>query len=170
MVLLVIKTFLEDNIKKEENSPQIITDIVLRDGKLDMNAKVPTIPSDILITSKRPDVVICDRSKKTVDILELTVPFERNIENARERKCHKYSSVISALEDNGYACNFESVEVGSRGVVAHGTAAILSKLTGARRKSVREVLKVLSMTALKASHLIFLQKDNPNFVFDFILN
>ena len=51
---------------------------------LDLNGS--TIPPDILVTLSRPDLVIINRSLKTVYLLELTCSFERNIVAAHQRK------------------------------------------------------------------------------------
>ena len=40
-----------------------------------------TIPPDILCTSSRPDIVIIDRSRKIIELLELSCSFEKNFEN-----------------------------------------------------------------------------------------
>ena len=51
---------------------------------LDLNGS--TIPPDILVALSRPDLVIINRSIKSVYILELTCSFERNILAANIRK------------------------------------------------------------------------------------
>jgi hypothetical protein len=63
---------------------------------LDKNVKgISTIPTDIVITNQRPDLVCIDRCNKCIYILELTVPFETNFENAHQYKCQRYSSLIT---------------------------------------------------------------------------
>ena len=166
MVLLQINNFLQEHVKEAE----VKSDLVIHENKFNLAAKVQTLPDDILNSNLRPDIVLTDRVKKIVNIIELTVPFESNIEGARDRKSRKYASVIADFELCGYMCNFYSVEVGSRGVVAHGTAATISHVSGASRKAVRDLLKTLSMTVIRCSHLIFREKDNANYKFDFILS
>ena len=59
---------------------------------LDLNGS--TIPPDILVTLSRPDLVIINRSIKSVFVLELTCSsFERNILAANIRKSTKYTSL-----------------------------------------------------------------------------
>ena len=43
-----------------------------------------TIPPNIVPTAEKPDLVVHDKENNTVLICELTVPFEINIETARE--------------------------------------------------------------------------------------
>ena len=45
-----------------------------------------TVPANILPTSERPDIVMHFPSVRKVVLMELTVPFEPNIEKARVRK------------------------------------------------------------------------------------
>ena len=44
------------------------------------------IPPDILCTKQRPDMVVINRYKKKIHILELTCSFEKNITSANLRK------------------------------------------------------------------------------------
>ena len=82
---------------------------------LDLNGS--TIPPDILVTLSRPDLVIINRSLKTVYLLELTCSFERNIVAAHQRKSTKYISLKSDIESEGYTCTLIPFEIGSCGHV-----------------------------------------------------
>ena len=39
-----------------------------------------TIPADVLVTGDRPDIVIYDNKKMTLNVFELTVPYEHNVD------------------------------------------------------------------------------------------
>ena len=80
-----------------------------------------TIPPDILVTLSRPDLVIINRSNKSVDILELTCSFERNILAAHQRKSTKYTSLKSDIESAGFSCSLIPFEIGSHGHVMKRT-------------------------------------------------
>ena len=121
-----------------------------------------TIPIDIYLTNLRPDLVVIDRENKSVIILELTVPFETNFANAQERKCLKYSSVISGLEEAGFKCSFYSLEIGSRGIAAHGTCSTLRKICRSTKKETRDFVYSIVKVALKCSYVIFKEKDDVN--------
>ena len=50
-----------------------------------------TVPPDILVTSKRPDMVLINYKQQLISLLELTVPFSTNILSAESRKNISYS-------------------------------------------------------------------------------
>ena len=80
---------------------------------LDLNGS--TIPPDILVTLSRPDLVLVNRSIKSVYLLELTCSFERNILAAHQRKSCKYTSLKNDIEQAGFTCILLPFEIGSRG-------------------------------------------------------
>ena len=77
--------------------------------------------------------------------------------------------MIANIESSGFECIYKSIEIGARGVIAHGTASTLKSITGASRKDIKTVMKDLAMTVIKCSYLIFLHKDNRSYTFDFIM-
>ena len=61
-------------------------------------------PVHIIQTEKRPDIVAWSDSKKTVLLIELTVPWEENREEAHERKKNRYETLrADAWKMVGYA-------------------------------------------------------------------
>ena len=50
-------------------------------------------PVHIIQTEKRPDIVAWSDSKKSVLLIELTVPWEENREEAHERKKNRYGTL-----------------------------------------------------------------------------
>ena len=77
-----------------------------------------TIPPHILTTSQRPDIVIVLEESKEIVIVELTVPFETNVEEAHRRKVDKYSSMVQDIQEMGYTVSLYAVEVGVRGLLS----------------------------------------------------
>ena len=77
--------------------------------------------------------------------------------------------MIANIESSGFKCIYHSIEIGARGVIAHGTAATLKSTTGASRKEIKTVMKDLAMTVIKCSYLIFLQKDNRLYKFNIVM-
>ena len=65
---------------------------------------ISTVPTDLVITSLKPDIVRVNKIEKSVTLLELTVPFDSNIDNAKNRKSQKYENLINDLCENGYEC------------------------------------------------------------------
>ena len=100
-----------------------------------------TIPQNVIPTSQRPDIVVLSESQKEIIIVELSVPFETNIESRHTHKCNKYAPLVNDIVDQGYKCDLICLEVGSRGY--------LSKENKMR---------------LKTSYSIFCAKDEPTWV------
>ena len=65
-----------------------------------------TIPPEVLVTSARPDLVIHYSDANVIKIIELTVPFETNIEKEHTFKTNKYATLIQDIKDkNKYRQN-----------------------------------------------------------------
>ena len=54
---------------------------------------------------------------KEILVVELTVPFEPNIEHAQNRKTEKYTPLISDLNQTGYHAKLVTLEIGARGYI-----------------------------------------------------
>ncbi len=116
--------------------------------------KLPTFLAD---QSLRPDIVILADSK--IFLLELTVPFEGNFENAHSRKETKYSHLLGLARENGFVPRLLCFEVGSRGL----STSSLTKLV--RDFNLGALKKEILSTALRCSYVIwtmrFLRWENP---------
>ena len=79
-----------------------------------------TIPPNIVTTAQRPDLVIVDRSTHptTITLVELTIPFTRNITDANTRKQLRYEFLAADIEEVGYKCINLPVEICSRGHIS----------------------------------------------------
>ena len=88
-----------------------------------------TVPPDIMPTELKPDIVIIWKDTKQVAIIELTVPFESNIDNANKRKTEKYSCLDDYIKSAGYKVYFWVLEVGSRGYISKVNMASLKNTT-----------------------------------------
>ena len=64
-----------------------------------------TIPADIVPTSLRPDVVIVNRKEKSIELMELTCSFEKNIDSANLRKQTNYLDLKTDIEEAGWNTN-----------------------------------------------------------------
>ena len=65
------------------------------------------------VTELKPDLVIVNDQKKTVDIFELTVPFEHNITTRHTFKSNKYAHFSKDI--TSHKTKITAFEVGSRG-------------------------------------------------------
>ena len=118
-----------------------------------------TIPSNIVVTNQKPDIVIIDRSQPitTVWLFELTVSFEQNIEQAYTRKKVRYSYLESDIEANGFKCVNIPFEIGSRGhiTMANKTSlATVHKITKSKMKF-NTYLQTISKISLLCSYNIY---------------
>ena len=123
-----------------------------------------TIPPDILCTTTRPDIVIINREAKSIELLELTCSFEKNIEKANILKNLKYLGIKSDLEEAGWSCQLLPFEVGSRGHVTKRNRKTIYEAS--QRNSIKlkhkEIIKDISKIALLCSFSIFQARCQPD--------
>ena len=79
-----------------------------------------TIPRHIVTSAEKPDIVCVNSSSKTVSNQELNVPFETNLDNARQYKTNKCPNLVSDIQTIGYKCDLVCFKVGSLGLVSSG--------------------------------------------------
>ena len=53
----------------------------------------------IAITNLRPDIVLWSQTKKTVVLIELTVPYQERVDEAHERKQFKYQELVEQCQE-----------------------------------------------------------------------
>ena len=90
--------------------------------------------------------------------MELTVPYETNIEDQHEYKLAKYQSLLHTLKAEGSNASIFAVEVGARGFVAASMYSFLKKLDLGGRKISRSI-KDLAMIAENASCWIWCKRN-----------
>ena len=102
---------------------------VARDWKMAADLKEALhFPHHIVHTQERPGIVIWSDTVKRVINVELTVPWEENMEEAFERKKFRYENLRMECEDKGWAYQVMPIEVGSRGFVGRTTTSYLTRL------------------------------------------
>ena len=77
---------------------------------------IAVFPFDIAITSLRPDIVVWSRRSKKAWLLELSVVFETNVEETRERKEDRYQDLVKESSKK-YETKLCHLLVGSRGLI-----------------------------------------------------
>ena len=102
---------LETYIRGLKNNANIISDLPGR------SLSGLTIPPEVLVTSSRPDLDINYPEANVIKIIELTVPFETNIEKVNSFKTIKYATLIQYIEDKHISSELTCVEIGCRGYV-----------------------------------------------------
>ena len=123
---------------------------------------ISTIPTDILVTTLKPDLVIVNYEEKTLSIIELTVPFDSNIEIANQRKSQKYENLISDIDETGYSVKFFALEISSRGYISPENMKRLKELfplsDSFNRKDLNSLKLSLQKIALICSYITFYSK------------
>ena len=135
---------------------------------IDLGNVAWTVPPDIIPTSSRPDLVIVNRESKTCHILELTVPYESNIDSEHTYKENKYGSLLNDIEQTGWNTQYCALEIGSRGSITKSNndrfKSFVNRVSKdvkvkVKCKAVRGFTKDLAKVASMCSYTIFKAKD-----------
>lgn len=118
------------------------------------NFVFPVVP-----TGKRPDIVVWCEERQIVRMVELTVPFEDNIDAAEVRKQERYEKLVEDCEETGWVTECRTIEVGCRGFVGNRTRKWLLDV-GLGKREVSSIIKTLQETVEKASHWIWLKRED----------
>ena len=90
------------------------------DWKVSVDLKTSLqFPVLIIQTEKRPDIVAWSDSKKSVLLIELTVPWEENQEEAHKWKKNLYETLCADCMEKSWLCHVIPIEVGCRGFLGH---------------------------------------------------
>ena len=121
--------------------------------RVDLDERL-VFPTHIAITNSRPDIVIWSDSGKCVHLVELTVPWEGNIDLANEKKRTKYDQLRMDIEAKGWACKVLPIEVGCRGFLARSMIHYLRGI-GLRGRELRQTTRQIESAAESASAWIW---------------
>ena len=67
-------------------------------------------------------------SKKSVLLIELTVPWEENREEAHKWKKNCYETLCASCVEKGWICHVIPIEVGCHGFIGNSVILFLSKI------------------------------------------
>ena len=156
---------------------ELVTDITSSNPNIEVltdltnnNEQTPTIPPEIIPTPLRPDLVTINREAKAITIVELTVPYESNIQKEHEYKTEKYQHLVSDLTRIGFTVTFFAIEVGCRGVITKQNKNRLHNLykhlaqVPPKTRATKTLLKKLSVIASATSYAIFIARNFPNWI------
>ena len=113
-------------------------------------------PQKIAITNLRPDIVVHSVKARTVLIIELTVPWEENIDEAYERKQLRYDELKETCIKAGWNTRCFPVEVGVRGFPAKSINKLFSTI-GICGKEKKLAIKQLAEAAERGSNWLWLR-------------
>ena len=118
-------------------------------------------PFPIIPTIQKPDIFLWNYEEKMLELVELTVPFEANIDEACERKTVRYEDLVKDCCFEGWKTWHSPIEVGCRGFVGFRLRKWFLK-TGFTEKHTKNILKRIQETAEKASHWIWIKRDDAS--------
>lgn len=124
------------------------------------HAGITTIPIDVIITSQRPDIVFIDKPSKLIILVELSIPFELNIEATHQRKVERYKDLIQDIQESGYTVKYYPIEIGSRAFISKENTSRLKsviKIT-TQNQSFKNLKDTICKIALTASFVIYHSK------------
>ena len=125
------------------------------DWKVSADLKISLqFPVHIIQTGKLPDIVAWSDSKKSVLLIELTVPWEENREEAHKRKKNHYEIQHANCVEKGWICHVIPIEVGCCGFIGHSVILFLLKI-GITGRSLKVASNRLQTTARYASSWIW---------------
>ena len=99
---------------------------------------------------------------KTAIIVELTVCFETNLQDAKQRKVAKYSELAEEIEERDFVVDLITLEVGSRGFVSYDGFCQLRDSVGASQRELNELLHSISLVTIKGSFQIWTCRNHVN--------
>ena len=115
-------------VRKQKNPNMKLLNGV-SDWKVSANLETSLqFPVHIIPTEKWLDIVAWSDSKKSVLLIELTVPWEENREEAHEWKKNLYETLRADCVEKGWICHVIPIEVGCRGFIGHSVISFLSKI------------------------------------------
>ena len=126
-----------------------------RDWKLQVDlGKRVRIPDYIVLTRLKPDLILTSESTKQMILMELTVPFEDNMEIAAELKRTKYEQLVEETKKSHWNTMIWTVEVGCRGFSGSSLSRFIKEL-GYGGKEKAKIIKKVEAEAENASHMLW---------------
>jgi len=94
-----------------------------------------------------------------VYFIKLTVPWEKLVAEAYERKKLRYVELGAEAEQRGWKVRIRPVDVRGRGFVSKSVVSLLREL-GISGQSVRKIVKEMADEAVKSSQWIWIRRSN----------
>lgn len=131
--------------------------------KNDGQTKNAAFPPHIAASKCRPDGVIWSDKLKKVLWIELTSPWEENMNDWHFKKLRKYKKLERAVKANGWDAFPLYIEVGARGYI-NNKWSTMSKALGMSRSESRVLRHQASSVAQRCSFYIYLSRANKDWV------
>ena len=121
-----------------------------------------SFPTHIVATDLRPDIVWWNDKKKTLVLVELTIPFDTVMEGASERKHAKYDHLLTTAKRNGFHASLITLEIGSRGMPHPPGICALQAALNMSSSTLRKLVANVVKTAIEGSFSIWVQRNMQN--------
>ena len=118
----------------------------------------------LVSTRQRPDIVIWNIKDNIGIILELTVPWEDNIEDAKQRKHERYEELIETCKESGWNVEYYHLAIGARGFIGRTLLNLLKHRFCFTPSELRQVTVEAQQAAEKASLWIWIKRDDPTWL------
>ena len=112
----------------------------------------------IVSTDLRPDIVWWNTQNTSLCLVELTVCFENNFEDAARRKTAKYTDLVDQACTNGYNATLLTL-VGSRGVPHYESFAKLTTVLHMPARDLMNLLRNVIRAAITGSFTIWCSRN-----------
>ena len=126
-----------------------------------------TIPPHILVTNLRPDLFIVSENLKKAIVIELTCPWDPNVQHSHTYKQEKYSPLVADLSQCFTVFHY-SVEVTVRGQITKDNQnrirAFVFRCCDTPGKLAGKIIKDSSKAALLASFSVFCARKEPSWL------
>lgn len=120
------------------------------------------IPANLCPTLEKPDLVIIDEKKKTVDLFELTVPGELRISVSNKLKADRYDHFKKDI-NNEYKTTITPFEISCTGHVTRENRDRLRKIHKFtdKSKTLKQFIQDISYITILSSYYIFIARNEP---------
>ena len=115
------------------------------------------VPEQIATTTLWPDLILWSTETRQVLLIELTVPWEENIDVACERKLEKYQKLVEQCKFKKWRTACYPIEVGCRGFAGRSVYCNSKSFRDDRRKK-RKAIRAISESAEKASRWLWIKR------------
>ena len=120
-----------------------------------------TIRADLCPTLEKPDLVLIDEKKKTVDLFELTVPGELRISESNKLKADRYSHFKTDIVS--YKTTVTPFEISVKGHVTRENRDRLRRIHKFtdKSKTLKKFIQDISYIAILSTYYIYIARNEP---------
>ena len=119
-------------------------------------------PCIITGEQKRPDIVIIDKQRSWVFVLELTVGFETRIKDNAVRKHNHYSGLCSELRNQYNRVKFVNIPVGALGILGKSSRSFMDFISNdllLDNQKTNYLIAKIGACCIRSTYYIFCRKD-----------